>query len=384
MAEGGHFGYDDPDHDDKIDHDDDDEQEVNRTQPFNPGRASAPYHGGEQYEMQTMHDEHTGMEETSYVETPLMGDFVGPEEKQSIIDRGLDFIKKRFPRVDFKKLGPIGFSKKGAQTDIVSFGERGGENLVFKKDGSGLLKSFTDGHSKALGPSTEQILKEDQDMIQGQRERLYFSEKDLQHLNEIAANRMKEEEEIENLKRQTEKTHARIDALQEEHGSNLESETELQRLKLLKKNYQTEYENKKKEVAALEKQAKNKQKAEEKVSKERAKLDEIVKKRNLVEEGLNSTKPLDDLNEREAELRQQNAEDQAIIDATDTSPSDRQAAEARVEERNEELARLQTQIAEREDAMPLREKIKEIFKKHGVTVTAILLGNGFFVFSGDS
>ena len=35
MAEGGEFGYDDPDLDHNIDHDDDDdEQEVNRTQPF--------------------------------------------------------------------------------------------------------------------------------------------------------------------------------------------------------------------------------------------------------------------------------------------------------------------------------------------------------------
>jgi len=126
-------------------------------------------------------------------------------------------------------------------------------------------------------------------------------------------------------------------------------------------------------VPALEKQAKNKQKAQEKVSRGRAKLDEIVKKRNLIEESLNSTKPLDDLNEHESELRQQNAEDQAIIDATDTSPSDREAAEARVAERNEELARLQTQVAEREAAMPLREKIKEIFKKLGITVTAIII-----------
>ena len=76
----------------------------------------------------------------------------------------------------------------------------------------------------------------------------------------------------------------------------------------------------------------------------------------LLEERLNSTKPLDDLNERETELRQQNAEDQEIIDSEGTSPSERQAAEARVEERNEELARLQTQIAEREEAMPLRER----------------------------
>ena len=82
---------------------------------------------------------------------------------------------------------------------------------------------------------------------------------------------------------------------------------------------------------------------------------------------------MDEINSRETELRQQNAEDQAIIDATDTSPSERQAAEARAAERNEELSRLQTQIAEREEAMPLRERIKEIFKKHGVTLTAIVL-----------
>jgi hypothetical protein len=47
-----------------------------------------------------------------------------------------------------------------------------------------------------------------------------------------------------------------------------------------------------------------------------------------------------------------------------------------VAERNEELARLQTQIAERERPRPLLERIKEIFKKYGVTVTAILLAAG--------
>ena len=63
---------------------------------------------------------------------------------------------------------------------------------------------------------------------------------------------------------------------------------------------------------------------------------------------------------------QQNEEDQAIINDEDASELDKEAAEDRIAERNEELARLHTQIAEREDAMPLREKIKEIFKKHGI------------------
>ena len=70
MAEGGgDFGYDDPDLDFKIDHDDD--QEENTTQPFQPGSASTPYQ--EQYEMQTMQHEQSGLPDTSYEETPLLG-----------------------------------------------------------------------------------------------------------------------------------------------------------------------------------------------------------------------------------------------------------------------------------------------------------------------
>ena len=42
--------------------------------------------------------------------------------------------------------------------------------------------------------------------------------------------------------------------------------------------------------------------------------------------------------------------------------SEKEAPEARVAERNEELALLQTQIAEREMARPLLESTKEIFK----------------------
>ena len=64
MAEGGgDFGFYDPELDHAIDNDpnDDDEQEVNRTQPFQPGASSTPYHGWEQHEMQTMQDEQSGL-----------------------------------------------------------------------------------------------------------------------------------------------------------------------------------------------------------------------------------------------------------------------------------------------------------------------------------
>ena len=133
-------------------------------------------------------------------------------------------------------------------------------------------------------------------------------------------------------------------------------------------------------MAALEKQAKNTAKNIDReratVNKLRKDIAEKERKRNDLEEGLNSTKTLDELNEQEAELQRKKEEDQAIINDENTSPSDREASEGRVAERNEEIARLQTQIEERERALPPRERIKEIFKKHGVTLTAIILAAG--------
>ena len=71
-------------------------------------------------------------------------------------------------------------------------------------------------------------------------------------------------------------------------------------------------------------------------------------KRNTLKARLNSTKPLDELRKGEVELKRENEQDQAVIDNQDASPSDREAAQARVAECNEEVERLAPQVAERE------------------------------------
>ena len=48
----------------------------------------------------------------------------------------------------------------------------------------------------------------------------------------------------------------------------------------------------------------------------------------------------------------------------------------RIIEREEEIARLAPQIQEREEAVPLRERIKNIFKKYGWTLQAVVLAVG--------
>jgi len=368
MAEGGDITFENPAFDpDDYDQDPDEEIDPNKyndeaaqgslntTQTFNPGQASTPYH--------TTMNEQRGMPDTSFTENePLLN-----EQRNSWVA-----LTNNFPYASATDLEVSYSFDKKLQVKKVGFGKK--TYTLFTNDRKGnqqLNPKLSMEIKKALGPRAEVVLLQDHYTIQDQRQKLAEAEKQKQEAEKIAAEREKEFREKENLNPKIERAQAQIDALQEEHGSNLESETELQRLKQLKKNYQTEYEKKKKELATLEKQAKNKQKAEEEVRKERARLDEMEKKRDLVEEHLNDTKPLNDLKDREAELRQQNAKDQAVIDAAETSPSDRQAAEARVEERNEELERLKPQIAERERAMPLRERIKEIFKEHGVTVTVL-------------
>ena len=79
--------------------------------------------------------------------------------------------------------------------------------------------------------------------------------------------------------------------------------------------------------------------------------------------------------ERVSELRGERAQVRDILEA-EASHSDKETTSARLAEIDEELARLETQIEESEAAMPLRERIKEIFKENDVTLTAILLAIG--------
>ena len=93
---------------------------------------------------------------------------------------------------------------------------------------------------------------------------------------------------MQELRKKTDSTQARIDAIQDDQRSNVESEAELRRLRQLKKNLQTDFENAKKVVATLEKQAKNKEKEQAKVDRIKASLAAKESERNTVEERLNS------------------------------------------------------------------------------------------------
>ena len=376
MAEGEDpYFFENPAYDDNPG--DDDDQEINRDGPhefdstwsFGPGAASTP---GEQYEMQTMMHEQSGLHDASYEETnPLLG-------AQSEQARSWDALSRLFPRASATDLETSYSTTGRLQVKMSGFGKK--TYFLYTTDRNTkqdrLNPSLTKEIKDALGKSAEQIIAEDRDSIKEQRQRLAEAENQQRQAEELAAERLKQSQEIQNLSQQIERTQARIDALQEEQGSNLESEAQLNRLKQLKKNYKTDLEKKKKELADLEKQAKDKEKIQAKVDREKKKLYEIERERNTIEERLNSTKRLDELEDDEGRLKRLNEEDQAIIDDVYASEFDKDAARERMAARDEDLLRLKDQISERENSLSLRERIKAIFKKYGVTVTSILLAAG--------
>ena len=230
MAEGEDpFAYKDPVLDDNLDNDDD-EQEVDTTRPFQPEAHSTPYYGRDQYEMQTMMHEKSGLPEASYEETPLLG-------AQAQIQNSWDALTRHFPRASPINL-ETSYSKTGRlQVKMSGLGKKA-YPLFTKEKQTGkdrLNPQLTKEIKDSLGSSAGDIIAEDRDTIREQRQRLAEAEKQQRQAEALAAEREKHAQEMQTLGQQIERTQARIDALQGEHGSNLESEAELNRLKLLKK-----------------------------------------------------------------------------------------------------------------------------------------------------
>ena len=121
--------------------------------------------------------------------------------------------------------------------DNLVIGPKGGETKIVLDDGSGLTSRFLNltFAKNALGQAAEQIIAEDRNTSQQQRQRVTEAEKQLREAETLAAEREKEAQEMQDLERKIERTQENIDAIQEEHGSNPESESELRKLKQLKK-----------------------------------------------------------------------------------------------------------------------------------------------------
>ena len=83
--------------------------------------------------------------------------------------------------------------------------------------------------------------------IRTERQNLRDAKKQLKEAEKLAAEREKASQVVQDLRKRNERTQAKIVAIQDDQGCNVESEAELRRLLQLKKNLETDFEKAKKE-----------------------------------------------------------------------------------------------------------------------------------------
>ena len=356
-------------------------EDIDKTNPFQPQGASTPSpDDDEMIELSSLPDEEATafMLGHDYIPTVTEVDYFDADEKERILEKIKRYIKDKFPNVDFQKLGPLGFGKRAENRfSFVKFGAKGGESRIMKADNSGLPKSFIDSNRKALGKSAEELAAEKAQEARDLRLRLLEEERQLKDKEKQTALEQKTAENVRNLKRRLEQTQARREVLETEHGSTLEQQNETDRFKQLERNLSADLKNERIELKQLQKsQDKTLKEARQRVGKLKKDIYATAKKQDELELGLNRTKPLNELEERYETLKRENEADRKIVDDDNATSSDKQTATERIIEREEELARLEPQIQEREEALPLRERVKNLFKKYGWTLQAVALAVG--------
>ena len=76
------------------------------------------------------------------------------------------------------------------------------------------------------------------------------------------------------------------------------------------------------------------------------------------------------------ELQESIREDEEIANNENEQPSVRERAREKIAEKREQIDALENEREELEERLSLREKVKNIFKKYGFTVTAVFLAVG--------
>ena len=351
--------------------DDDDEEEVNRTQTFQPPASSTPKPRGEAYEMSDMGKETSGIGVT-VPPAPKYDEFVN---KETLVARLKAFIKAKAPKVDFSRI-VVGLGKKPInQRKAVAFGPKGGETIIFKQDGT-FTAAFSRQYSDALGPSAEEVIAKDRVTLRETQQRLTDAQQQEARLNKEAAKQQQATQERQQLENQFEQINQRIDNMVNEGGTEIERKTETDRLKRASAKLRRDIEAAKATEKKYAQSVKERNKAAREVARMKRQYDAQKQKKDTTEAALNRTKPLDELNKDIEELKHKMEVDREIMNNKNASSRERMAAGGRFSENTDELARLEPQVQEREEALPLRERVKNIFKKYGWTLQAVALGVG--------
>ena len=198
--------------------------------------------------------------------------------------------------------------------------------------------------------------------------------KELQQAETMAAEAQRLRREMDVLRGKIKDGENSIQQLEDTHGP--VDKDAIQKLKDEKRQLEADHKAKRKQLDSLAKEAQKAQKLQQDINKTRLSKGETARRLGKLKAQKDAIQPLDELKQKAAELNEHITEDVRIIADENTSPCEGAAAQARLAVRNEELEMVNKEIAARERQRPLLERVKEIFKKYGWTLQAVVLAAG--------
>ena len=352
--------------------------EPNTTNPFEPGASSTPS-GGENISMATrlpteQQGASGGTAETSFTTGFDQGHPIALQDMARREIEG-DFPKASYTELDFRyrkapRSGGLIIEVKCHTSDkwYPLYTKSRGD--VEKTINTSLPNRIKD----ALGKSLTDTVNETNAVLQDLQTQEEEQRKALQQAQTKADEAKRLRREMDDIRGRTKDVADRMQELEDTHGP-LDKDA-IQKLKDEKRKPAADHQEKRKQLDELAKADKQAQKLQQDINKTRLSKGETERRLGQLKAQKDAIQPLDELKKKAAEFNDHITEDMRIIKDENTSPSERAEARTRLAVRNEELEGVNKEIEERERQRPLLERVKEIFKKYGWTLQAVVLAVG--------
>ena len=374
MAEGGYDPRDETTDKDALipgtgdDDDDDDDldlskipivldpEEPDRTQPFEPGAASTPYHGGEEHEMSSLPQEQSGMAAPGEPAWNALT-YLYPDASATELEAFMD------PTTHRLKIKITGAGKKAY--------------FLLTEDKSTkqqkLNPQLTKEIRKALGESASDQLMTLQEQRDRNASEIRVRLQEREQLDVQVQELQETRQEMDAIQNQIKQLENDIHALEDKAGPSLDEAT-IQRFKDEKRALEAEHQRKREQYDQTQVKVKETLQLQTEINDLKLANRDIDRQINKL--GVKPTKMLDELVQEKAELEKRLAEKRRVLEDENASSSEREAAQKQVNTDERALERVNEDIEREEQKLPLRERVKNIFKKYGWTLQAVALAVG--------
>ena len=321
--------------------------------PYRPG---ATYHPGEEHEMTHLPQEQSGMAHTPGEPAWNSLTFIYPDASATDLEAFMDPTTKRL------KVKMAGAGKKAYYLYRISR-QTGQERIN---------PDLTQEILRALGKSSvdqARSLQQERDRnSQGIRSKTQTK----QQLEEAGQTVQTLRQEMDADRKRMKQLEDEIRELEDRNGPL--DEDAIQKLKDEKKKLEAEHQRKREQYDRAYADKQRALQLQVDINDLKLANREIDKQINKL--GIKATTPLDELEQEKAELEKRLAEKKRVLEDENASPSDIEAAKTQVEQDERALERVNADMEREESKLPLRERVKNIFKKYGWTLQAVALAVG--------